>query len=309
MMKGVIAAFCAASTDRAVVAAVITGAGQEAFCTGANMKELSEYYSKRPNEFGEYLDLHIRMVDAILDCKKPVLCRVNGVRVAGGQDIGMACDLSVSSDLAVFGQLGPERGLASVAGTLDFLPWSLTAEDAMENCIFSKLWSAYKMKAKDLIFRVVPVLRKDSNFIRNPLVHVDSYVQNGAIVYGEFKTPSEVSAGKEFVKSCTIDFKLLDQAIDELIWSLVNLFPNSLQVAIDALRAKKKFFWDQAKSAGRHWLAANMMSEAFLGTTAFSTRRMTGRDSIDFVKYRQLIAEGAVMDNTAFAAVISTTEG
>ena len=46
------------------------------------------------------------------------------------------------------------------------------------------------------------------------------------------------------------------------------------------------------KNDHRHWLAANMMGEAFLGFGAFNTKKITGEDTIDFIKYRQLIAEG-----------------
>ena len=62
--------------------------------------------------------------------------------------------------------------------------------------------------------------------------------------------------------------------------------------SIDGIRAKKKFFWDQTKLANRHWLAANMSGEAFLGFTAFNTKKITGEDVIDFVKYRQLGRRG-----------------
>ncbi len=103
MVKGVIAGFQAASSDRSVVAIIFTAVGDRSFCTGGNTKEYAEYYSKRPNEYGEYMDLFNGMVDAILNCKKPTICRVNGMRVAGGQEIGMACDLAISSDLAIFG--------------------------------------------------------------------------------------------------------------------------------------------------------------------------------------------------------------
>ncbi len=66
-------------------------------------------------------------------CKKPVICRVNGMRVAGGQEIGLACDIAISSDLAIFGQAGPRHGSAPVGGSSDFLPWFLSMEDAMWN--------------------------------------------------------------------------------------------------------------------------------------------------------------------------------
>ena len=188
MVKGVIAGFSAASQDRSVVAAVFTGTGDMAFCTGGNTKEYAEYYSRRPSEYGEYMDLFNGMVDAILNCKKPVICRVNGMRVAGGQEIGMACDLAISSDLAIFGQAGARHGSSPDGGSTDFLPWFLSMEDAMWNCVSCEMWSAYKMRAKNLISKVVPVLKQGDKFIRNPLVITDTYVQDGEIVYGEFKT-------------------------------------------------------------------------------------------------------------------------
>ena len=52
------------------------------------------------------------MVTGILTCDKPVINRVNGMRVGGGQEIGMACDFSIASDLARFGQAGPRHGSA-----------------------------------------------------------------------------------------------------------------------------------------------------------------------------------------------------
>ena len=116
MAKGVIAGFTAAGLDRSVVAVVFTGTGDRAFCTGGNTKEYAEYYSMRPNEYGEYMDIFNSMVDAILNCKKPTICRVNGMRVAGGQEIGMACDLAVASDLAIFGQAGARHGSSPEIG-------------------------------------------------------------------------------------------------------------------------------------------------------------------------------------------------
>jgi 6-oxo-cyclohex-1-ene-carbonyl-CoA hydrolase len=296
MAKAVIAGFQRASSDRAVVAAVFTAVGDKAFCTGGNTAEYSAYYSRRPNEYGEYMDIFNAMVDGILNCKKPVICRVNGMRVAGGQEIGMATDLTISSDLAIYGQAGPKHGSAPDGGSTDFLPWFLSMEDAMYNCISCETWSAYKMKAKGLVTKVVPVLKKDGRWVRNPLVKTGNYVEDGEIVYGEPESAEAVKRGKSLMAECTSDFALLDGAVNELVWKFTNLFPHCLIKSIDGIRAKKKFFWDQMKLANRHWLAANMNHEAWLGFSAFDAKKVTGTDVIDFVKYRQLVAEGAVFD-------------
>ena len=298
MVKGVIAGFQRASSDRKIVAAVFTAVGDKAFCTGGNTAEYASYYSKRPNEYGEYMDLFNAMVDGILNCKKPVICRVNGMRVAGGQEIGMATDLTVTSDLAIFGQAGPKHGSAPDGGSTDFLPWMLNMEDAMYNCISCETWSAYKMRAKNLVTKVVPVLRdKDGNWVRNPLVRTDAYVDDGELVYGEPIPADQVKAAKDRMAQCTTDFTKLDAAVNELVWKFTNLFPHCLMKSIDGIRGKKKFFWDQFKLANRHWLAANMNHEAWLGFNAFDAKKATGKDVIDFVKYRQLVAEGALFDD------------
>ena len=308
MAKGVIAAFENASLDRSVVAVIFTGAGDRAFCTGGNTKEYAEYYARRPNEYGEYMEIFNGMVDAILMCKKPTICRVNGMRIAGGQEIGMACDLAFSSDLAMFGQAGPKHGSAPDGGSTDFLPWFLSMEDAMWNCISCELWSAYKMKRLGLISKAVPVIRDGDAWIRNPMVETDQWIVDGEIGYGEMKHGDAFKAGKAAVKEAKVDFSGLDKAIADVVWRFTNLFPGCLIKSIDSIRAKKKFFWDSSKNYNRHWLAANMSVEAFLGFTAFNTRKITGTDVIDFVKYRQFIAEGAPMDESLFEQVLGRPE-
>ena len=304
MVKGVIAGFHRASMDRSVVAVVFTAVGDRAFCTGGNTKEYAEYYTKKPEEYGQYMDLFNGMVDAILMCKKPVICRVNGMRVAGGQEIGMACDLAVAADTAIFGQAGPRHGSAPDGGSTDFLPWFLGIEDAMWNCVSCELWSAYKMKRLGLVSKVAPVIKQDGQFLRNPAVITDRYVEDGEIVYGEFVTGEEGKKAREFLKAATTDFELLDKEVNKIVWTFTNLMPGCLMKSIDGIRMKKKFFWDQTKLANRHWLAANMATEAFMGFHAFNTKKMTGKDVIDFVKYRQLLTEGKAVDDELMEAVL-----
>ena len=306
MVKGVIAGFENSSLDRSVIAVVFTATGPYSFCTGGNTKEYSEFYSKRPDEYGQYMELFNHMVDSILACKKPVICRVNGMRVAGGQEIGMACDLTLSSDLAIFGQAGPRHGSAPDGGSSDFLPWMLSNEDAMWNCVSCEMWSAYKMKAKNLISKAVPVLKIDGEWVRNPQIVTDKYVEDGEIVYGEFKKGDELKEARALVREHqpNADFELLDKEIDKVIWTFANLFPGCLIKSIDGIRQKKKYFWDIAKNGNRHWLAANMSGEAFLGFGAFNTKKITGQDTIDFIKFRQNVAESRLWDEEMFAEVM-----
>jgi 6-oxo-cyclohex-1-ene-carbonyl-CoA hydrolase len=108
---------------------------------------------------------------------------------------------------------------------------------------------------------------------------------------------------------CTTDFERLDAEVSRLVWKFTNLFPHCLMNSIDGIRGKKKFFWDQMKLANRHWLAANMNFEAWLGFNAFDTKKVTGADTIDFVKYRQLQAQGALFDDAFAAQVLGRPKG
>ncbi|GAH79869.1 unnamed protein product, partial [marine sediment metagenome] len=215
MVKGVIAGFHRAQMQRNVVAVVFTGVGSRSFCTGGNTKEYAEYYSNKPLEYGEYMDLFNGMVDAILQCQKPTICRVNGMRVAGGQEIGGACDLAVASDLAIFGQAGPRHGSAPVGGSSDFLPWYLSIEDAMWSCISCEMWSAYKMLRKNYVSKVVPVLKQGDKFIRNPQVITDKWIEDGEISYGEFVTGAKAKEAKNLARSLPVVMTLLDQEVNK----------------------------------------------------------------------------------------------
>jgi 6-oxo-cyclohex-1-ene-carbonyl-CoA hydrolase len=304
MVKGVIAGFHRAQMNRAVVAVVFTGAGHNAFCTGGNTKEYSEYYSTKPMEYAQYMELFNGMVDSILMCQKPVIRRINGMSIAGGQEIGGACDLAVASDMAIFGQAGTRHGSAPVGGSSDFLPWALTIEDAMWNCISCEFWSAYKMLRKNYLSKVVPVLKKDGKFIRNPQVYTDTYVKDGEIVYGENLTGEEAKKARELVKTCEVDLTPLDNEVNKILWTFTNLFEGCLMKSIQGIREKKKFFWDMNKNDHLYWLATNMTGEAFLGFGAFNTKKITGKDTIDFLKYRTMVAEGHAMDEELFEAVL-----
>src|SRR5512138_1821519 len=188
MVKKVILAFRAASNARDVVTVVFTGAGDKAFCTGGNTAEYAEYYAGRPEEYRQYMRLFNDMVSAILACDKPVICRVNGMRIGGGQEIGMACDFSIAQDMALFGQAGPRHGSAPDGGSTDFLPLFVGVEAAMESCTTCEHWSAYKAHRLGLLTAVVPALKVDGQFVPSPFVVTDRWLDDGRIVFGEMKT-------------------------------------------------------------------------------------------------------------------------
>ena len=292
MVKGVILAFRKASAMRDVVSVVFTGTGDKAFCSGGNTKEYAEYYAGNPQEYRQYMRLFNDMVSAILSCDKPVVCRVNGMRVGGGQEIGMACDFSIAQDLARFGQAGPKHGSAPVGGATDFLPLMIGCEQAMVSGILCEPWSAHKAYRLGIISDLVPGLKVDGEFIPNPLVETSQYLDEyGRIAHGESKTGDDLKAGKELLARGTVDLSLLDEAVDKLCAKFIHMFPDCLTKTLEELRKPKLNAWNANKENSRAWLALNMMTEARAGFRAFN-EPAGGEREIDFIGLRLALAEG-----------------
>jgi 6-oxo-cyclohex-1-ene-carbonyl-CoA hydrolase len=173
MAKAIILALREASNDRAAVAIVLTGAGDRAFCSGGNTREYAEVYAGAPAEYRQYMRLFNDMVTSILQCDKPVLCRVNGMRVGGGQEIGMACDFSIASDTAIFSQAGPKHGSAPDGGSTDFLPLFVGIEQALISGTLCEPWSAHRFYWLGGLTQIVPVTKVDGRFVANPFVVSD----------------------------------------------------------------------------------------------------------------------------------------
>ncbi|MES9906077.1 MAG: 6-oxocyclohex-1-ene-1-carbonyl-CoA hydratase [Sedimenticola sp.] len=293
MVKGAILAFRAASNARDVNAVVFTGSGEKAFCTGGNTKEYAEYYAGNPQEYRQYMRLFNDMVSSMLACDKPVICRVNGMRIGGGQEIGMAADYSVAQDLANFGQAGPKHGSAAIGGATDFLPVMIGCEQAMVSGTLCEPFSAHKAYRLGVISQIVPALKVNGEFVANPTVITDQMLDEyGRIVHGEFKSGAEFKAGRALLKEGEIDLSLLDEAVESLCAKLLETFPECMTKSLEELRKPKLNAWNSSKENSRAWLALNMMNEARTGFRAFNEgNREVGRE-IDFVALRQALAQG-----------------
>jgi len=293
MVKEVILAVREASNDRACVAVVLTGAGTRSFCAGGNTREYAEYYAGAPGEYRQYMRLFNDMVSAVLRCDKPVVCRVNGMRVGGGQEVGMACDYSVASDLAIFSQAGPKHGSVPDGGSTDFLPLLVGIEQAMMSCTLCEPWTAHRFYWLGGLTQIVPVLKVDGNWVANPMAVTDRVLDEfGRLAYGEWKSGEQLERGKELVKRGTIDFALLDEAVEQLCTKLLYTMPDCLTKTIESLRKHKLEHWDRNMEGNRAWLALNMMTEANAGFRAFHYGTRDQRE-VDFVRLRQRLAEGA----------------
>jgi len=298
MVKAVILAFRAASAARDVVAVVFTGSGDKAFCTGGNTKEYAEYYAGNPQEYRGYMRLFNDMVSAILACDKPVICRVNDMRIGGGQEIGMACDFSVAQDLARFGQAGPKHGSAPIGGATGFLRVVIGAERAMAACVLCEPFSAHEAYFMGILTDIVPALKVDGKFVANPLVEIGRITDEyGRLVFGKPKTGDALKSGQELMKRGVVDLTLLDEKIESLCTNLLYTFPDCTTKTIEELRKPKLDAWNRNKENSRAWLALNMMTEARAGFRAFNEgTKDTGRE-VDFIALRRALAANAKWDD------------
>jgi 6-oxocyclohex-1-ene-carbonyl-CoA hydrolase len=244
-------------------------------------------------------------VSTILACDKPVICRVNGMRIGGGQEIGMACDFSVAQDLARFGQAGPKHGSAPIGGATDFLPVVIGAERAMVACVLCEPFSAHEAYFMGMLTDIVPALKVDGKFVANPLVETTRMTDDyGRLVFGKPKTGEALKAGQALMKQGKIDLGALDERVEALCSKLLYTFPDCTTKTVEELRKPKLDAWNRNKENSRAWLALNMMTEARAGFRAFNEgTRETGRE-VDFIELRRALAANAKWDDELTAAIM-----
>jgi 6-oxo-cyclohex-1-ene-carbonyl-CoA hydrolase len=236
-------------------------------------------------------------------CDKPVINRVNGVRVAGGQEIGMACDFTIAADTARFGQAGPKHGSAPDGGSTDFLPLYVGYSAAMESAVLCEMWSAHKALYLGLVNQIVPVLKVDGAWIPNPTVVTDRFADSfGNIVFGDFKTGAERDTAKALLAKAETDLRLLDEAVEALCTKVLMLMPDCVAKTVNSLRKHKQWHWDNTSVTNREWLGLNMMTEGKAGFRAFN-EGPKGKREVDFIKLRQLLAEGHPWDDELIRAI------
>ncbi|MDT4935620.1 MAG: hypothetical protein QOK11_3512 [Pseudonocardiales bacterium] len=147
-------ALARADADSDVWALVISGAGDQAFCAGADLKAISRGESimsdepiRRRRGFAQYVSHPIG---------KPTIAAVNGFALGGGTEITLASDLAVAADVAQFGLPEVRRGILAGAGGTFRLPRQIPRKVAMEAMLTGEPITAQRALELGLVNRVVP---------------------------------------------------------------------------------------------------------------------------------------------------------
>jgi len=145
--------------DDGVRAVVLTGAGERAFSSGADMKDSGgatglEYWAKpRPGGFGG-----IALRDSL---DVPVIARVNGLALGGGFEMVLGCDIVIAAEHASFGLPEPRVGRLALDGGIALLPRRIPHLEAMALLLTGRRITAAEARRLGLVNEVVPMIELD----------------------------------------------------------------------------------------------------------------------------------------------------
>jgi enoyl-CoA hydratase/carnithine racemase len=150
------AAFLDAAHDDSIAVLVLTGAGDRAFCTGADLKEQQQHCVGSPQTYWKWMGAFIDAHDRLRNIGKPTVARLNGLTVGGGNEFNMACDLAVAADDIYIRQVGTARGSVPAGGATQWLPLIVGDRRAREILFLCEEIPATKALEWGLVNQVVP---------------------------------------------------------------------------------------------------------------------------------------------------------
>ncbi len=161
-------AFRRARDDIEVAAVVLTGAGEEAFCSGGDQRIRGDDGYMGDDEVAEQGvgrldagDLHVQ----IRRLPKPVIAAVAGYAVGGGQILHLVCDLSIAGENAQFGQTGPRVGSFDGGFGAGLLARAVGVRKAKEIWFLCRLYDAGEALEMGLVNAVVPVAELEREYV------------------------------------------------------------------------------------------------------------------------------------------------
>lgn len=191
--------------DDDIAVLVITGAGDKAFCTGADLKEQDEHILKKPNDYYKWMYQFIEMHDRLRNIGKPTIARLNGMVVGGGNELNMACDLAVAADHVTIKQVGAARGSVAAGGATQWLPLIVGDRRAREILLLCENIDAYTALDWGLVNQVVPYTMLDSAVeelaakLRNKLPDCTRYTKQQLNFWRDFSWTMTIGHARDWL--------------------------------------------------------------------------------------------------------------
>jgi len=158
LIQEITKAFQQAGEDPNIRVVVLTGSGDKAFCSGADLKNGMGGASS----LGESLRKNYNpMVLSIRNLAKPVICKLNGVAAGAGCSLALACDVIIASETARMSQIFVSIGLIIDAGSSYFLPRLIGSQKAFELASTGRIVEAKECLDLGLVNKVVPQTELD----------------------------------------------------------------------------------------------------------------------------------------------------
>src|SRR3984885_3130680 len=157
-MEELIKAFQTAGYDKSISSIVLTGAADKAFCTGGDQRAHEGQYDGR-GVVGLPID---EFQSIIRDVPKPVIARVNGFAIGGGNVFATLCDLTIAADTAKFGQVGPKVGSVDAGWGTALLARHVGDKRAREIWFINERYTAEQACDMGLVNKVVPAAELDA---------------------------------------------------------------------------------------------------------------------------------------------------
>ncbi|MCX6410601.1 MAG: enoyl-CoA hydratase-related protein [Actinobacteria bacterium] len=142
----------AAADDEAVGVVVLTGAGERAFCVGGDVADPTRTAAEKRHLH----TLSHRVANAIRNNGKPVIAKVRGYCIGGGNELNVMCDLTLSGESGRFGQAGPKIGSAPLWWGCQLMPSVVGEKKAREILFLVRQYDAYEAERMGLVNKVVP---------------------------------------------------------------------------------------------------------------------------------------------------------
>ena len=139
--------------DRTVRAVIVTGAGDQAFCAGADLKERA---GMAGDKVKEYIHTIRELMTTIEDFPKPTIAAINGLALGGGTELALACDLRIAAERASMGLTETSLGIIPGGGGTQRLPRLIGKGRAKELIFTARRVAAAEALEIGLVEKVVP---------------------------------------------------------------------------------------------------------------------------------------------------------